>query len=145
MAVVTMLSALVLAGASASLAATVENMTLTDQGDFVVVTFDLVSENPCEVYLVGKDHTSGDDLEIYSVEGDTGNEIQPGYDLSIAWYHTEDYPAGMDDMDIDLDVAVLEIGVDVVHFTDVGQENLAPRTNMQLRRYRPVSVERLEE
>jgi hypothetical protein len=83
----------------------VENIVLYHEDDgLVTVCYDLVSEEPKRITLVGK--ANGFDLEIESVSGDVGVMITSGVNKCIFWETLQDYPEGFKEYAVSLDLLV---------------------------------------
>lgn len=80
------------------------NIRLTEEGDDAVVCYDLDHGPIARVTLVGK--SDGEALDIRSVSGDEGVVFGPAKDLCIRWKVREDYPEGLDEKDVTLDLRV---------------------------------------
>lgn len=81
----------------------------TDDG-LVIITYDLVeTAEPVKVKLVGSDDGGKtNSLKTNSISGDVG-ETTPGKDKRIIWDAPKDYPGGIDELDIVLDLKVEEL------------------------------------
>jgi ATP-dependent protease ClpP protease subunit len=88
-------------------AATISNMWLKESARGVVVGYDLDAEKPVPVRLVGsKDGGRTYDLKVESVSGAVGPRVSPGKGKRIVWAVSKDYPKGIDDLDVVLDVII---------------------------------------
>lgn len=81
------------------------NLDLTPQGQTVAMTFDLVAPGPTCVRIIGsmdKGATYG--MKFRGAKGDLGRNVIPGSGKKILWNSAMDYPDGIADLDIILDV-----------------------------------------
>lgn len=72
----------------------------------VTVCYDLVADGPKKITMVG--NADGFELEIDAVSGDIGVMITPGEDKCIFWESLEDYPDGLVDYEVKLDLIVTD-------------------------------------
>lgn len=83
-----------------------QNIRLTERSGVAKVCYDLNFGPIVRVKLVGT--AGGKPLEIKTVSGDVGIVFGPQKDLCLTWEVEEDYPGGIDDEDVFLDVAIEE-------------------------------------
>ena len=75
----------------------------------IVVTYDLVGSTPSCVALIGSlDGGASYQMVFTSVSGDIGQGVSPGDDKRVEWQLYDDYPGGLDDYDVLIDVVIAE-------------------------------------
>lgn len=93
--------------ASLSHAASIRNMQVyEEEGGRVRVCYDLVSNGTMNIRLIGK--ADNFDLDIDKVSGDVGKMVLPGDNKCILWDTMADYPDGLSQYDVVLDIEYSE-------------------------------------
>jgi hypothetical protein len=83
----------------------VTNIQLQESRKDVHVTYDLACGAPARVDLVGSlDGGKTFVMKIVAVSGDVGSAVSGGTGKRVVWRMHEDYPAGLDDKDVVLEV-----------------------------------------
>ena len=99
---------LLLAGAPAG-AATVSNVAIAEGEGAAEITYDLSAAGPCAVALVGsEDGGESFELRVESAQGDLGPAVSPGRGKKIVWHIALDYPDGLGDREVVLEVVADE-------------------------------------
>ncbi len=81
------------------------NMDLYLEGDDVVMDYDLASSNPACVKVVGSLNGGNSfDMHFKFAEGDVGEGVKPGNGKRIIWRTKRDYPKGIDNYDVLIDI-----------------------------------------
>lgn len=81
------------------------NLELTAQGHTVAMNFDLVAPGPACVRVIGSlDKGASYEMKFRGAKGDLGRNVIPGSGKKILWNSAVDYPDGIADLDIILDV-----------------------------------------
>ncbi len=86
----------------------IQNLSAKMRDDCVVITYDLEAPTPVPVALIAeqsKDRRRRS-LNVVTVKGDVGNMVPPGKKREIIWEIAKDYPSGVPNKQILLDVIV---------------------------------------
>ncbi|PLX43004.1 MAG: hypothetical protein C0608_00900 [Deltaproteobacteria bacterium] len=75
----------------------------------IVVTYDLVGSAPSCTALIGSlDGGATYQMVFTTVSGDIGVGVAPGDDKRVEWQLYDDYPGGLDDYDVLIDIVIAE-------------------------------------
>ncbi|MEW6487481.1 MAG: HEAT repeat domain-containing protein [Thermodesulfobacteriota bacterium] len=103
------LAALWLAAVPCVRAAVVSGVSMAEREGVVEVAYDLSAEVPCEVALVGSEDAGATfALRLKGAEGDVGPAVAPGRGKKILWRIAVDYPEGLGDREVVLDIVARE-------------------------------------
>lgn len=81
------------------------NLDLSMEEATVFMSFDLVSDAPACVKIVGSlDKGATYAMTFRGATGDLGENIAPGQGKKIVWHSTVDYPSGFSEVDVLIDV-----------------------------------------
>ena len=81
------------------------NLDISTEESTVYFTYDLVAPEPSCVKIVGSLNKGASyDMKFTGTKGDVGKSVPPGNRKRIAWKPLADYPRGIADLDIILDV-----------------------------------------
>lgn len=90
-------------------AATVSNVAIVEGEGAAEITYDLSAAGPCAVALVGsQDGGETFALRVGGAEGDVGPAVSPGRGKKIVWRIAADYPEGLGDREVVLEVVAQE-------------------------------------
>jgi ClpP class serine protease len=85
----------------------ISNVQLEEGKKQVFVTYDLEAPGPVQVRLAGSENGGrAFTLKVRDVSGDVGPGVKPGKGKQIVWKFLSDYPNGLQDKDVVLDVRV---------------------------------------
>jgi len=91
-----LLAALLLLAPLVAKAADVDNAEARQEGNQVVITYDLSADQPAPVFIKGSDDNGRTwDLKMDNLSGDVGEKVEPGKGREIRWEFLRDYPIGL--------------------------------------------------
>ncbi len=83
----------------------IADMDLYMEGEDVIIDYSLVATVSACIKIIGStDGGTNFDMVFKSVSGDIGEPIEPGEGKRIVWEVLNDYPRGIDDLDVVLDL-----------------------------------------